>query len=344
MNETFFNNTATILPWPNPFPSGAGAIASQSVAGHPLDTTNGRLHQYTATVERQIKDIGLRLSYQGSRSSGINYNIELNKPQPSTTAFVQARRPQPQYVGTSFALSDGGQKFNALTIQGQRKAGQVTFDIHWTLASNYWNYQNLENPYAPLFWERDPNTVRQRFVTNVTWQLPIGKGKTLLSGAGAALNHVVGGWQFYWVGFMETGQFFMPTFSGADPSNTNTTAGRADRLSNGNLPPGERKLNRWFDTSAFARPQPGRFGNSGANVLEGPGLNVVNLSIGKTFPITEKMKFTFMAASQNIANHPNFNNPAANINASNVGVIASTRSFSAIGGSRQIMLRARLAF
>lgn len=344
LNETFFNNTATILPWPNPFPSGAGAIASQSVAGHPLDTTNGRLHQYTATVERQIKDIGLRLSYQGSRSSGINYNIELNKPQPSTTAFVQARRPQPQYVGTSFALSDGGQKFNALTIQGQRKAGQVTFDIHWTLASNYWNYQNLENPYAPLFWERDPNTVRQRFVTNVTWQLPIGKGKTLLSGAGAALNHVVGGWQFYWVGFMETGQFFMPTFSGADPSNTNTTAGRADRLSNGNLPPGERKLNRWFDTSAFARPQPGRFGNSGANVLEGPGLNVVNLSIGKTFPITEKMKFTFMAASQNIANHPNFNNPAANINASNVGVIASTRSFSAIGGSRQIMLRARLAF
>jgi hypothetical protein len=344
LSETFFNNTGTILPWPNPFPSAAGAIASQSVAGYPLDTKNGRIHQFSLTVERQFGDTGLRASYQGMRAHGMNYSIGLNKPQPSLTPFIQARRPYPQFVNASFTRNDGAQKFNALTLQAQRKVGQVTFDIHWTLASNYWNYQNLENPYAPLFYERDTNTVRQRFVINTVFQLPFGKGKMFASNANSVVDQVIGGWQLYWIAFMETGQFFSPTFSGADPSNTNTTSGRPDRIANGNLPPGERTLNRWFDVAAFTRPAPGRFGNSGANVLEGPGLHLHNLTIGKTFPITERLRFTFMAASQNIFNHPSFMNPSSNINASNVGVVNATRMFSAIGGARQIMLRGRLVF
>ncbi len=341
LSETFFNNTSTILPWPNSFPSAAGAIASQSVSGYALDTKNGRVHQFNATVERQVADIGFRLTYQGMRSYGMNYNLETNKPQPSLTPFAQARRPFPQYVGASFARNDGKQKFNAVTLEAQRKAGAVTFDVHYTLASNYWNYQNLENPYAPLFFERDTNTVRQRFVINSIFQLPFGKGKRMLSSPHRVVEQIVGGWQLYWIAFMETGQFFGATFSGADPSNTNSTAGRADRLSNGNLPAGERRINRWFDVSAFSRPTPGRFGNAGTNILEGPGLHVHNLTLGKTFPITERLKFTFMAASQNIANHANFNNPASNINASNVGVVSGVRAFAA---GRQIMLRGRVTF
>jgi hypothetical protein len=219
--------------------------------------------------------MGLRVTYQGMRARGINYNIELNKPQPSLTPFAQARRPWPQFVGGSFARNDGRQNFNAVTVEGQRKAGAVTFDVHWTLASNYWNYQNLENPYAPLFWERDTSTVRQRVVLNSVWQLPFGKGKRFMSNANPVVDQILGGWQFYWIAFMETGQFFGPTFSGADPSNTNTTAGRPDRLANGNLPSGERSIRRWFDAAAFARPTPGRFGNSGTIVLEGPGLQNV---------------------------------------------------------------------
>src|SRR5262249_21260533 len=83
LSETFFNNTGPFLPWPNPFPSGAGSIASQSVSGYPLDTDNGRIHQFNFTVEHQFKDIGLRATYQGFRAEGMNYSLELNKPQPS---------------------------------------------------------------------------------------------------------------------------------------------------------------------------------------------------------------------------------------------------------------------
>ncbi|MCL4854825.1 MAG: hypothetical protein KJZ78_25975, partial [Bryobacteraceae bacterium] len=343
LSETFFNNVpGQLLSFPNPFPAGAGAIASQSVSGFPTDTRNGRIHQFNFTLERQFGDTGLRLSYQGSRSRGMNYSIQINKPEPSTVPFAQSRRPFPQFVNAEFARNDGAANFNALTLQANRKTGDVTFDVHWTLASNYWNYQNLENPYAPLFWERDPNTVRQRFVINAIWELPFGRGKHLLTTIPSVANHVIGGWQLYWVAFMETGQFFGPTFTGADPSGTNTTSGRPDRIANGNLPSSERTIQRWFDTTAFVRPPNGRFGNSGTNILEGPGLHMHNLTLGKTFSLSERFRFTFMAAAQNVANRANFNNPAANIAApASLGVINSTRQQAA---ARQIMLRGRLQF
>ena len=174
------------------------------------------------------------------------------------------------------------------------------------------------------------------------WELPFGRGRSFLSNLPSVAEHVLGGWQFFWVGTMQSGQYFSPSFSGSDPSNTNTVGGLPDRIGNGNLPAGERTIDRWFDASAFAVPAPGRFGNSGANVLEGPGLHMHNLSISKTFSLTEQVKFTFTAASQNALNHPNFGMPSANISVpGSVGVISSTRG---LGGAREMMLRGRLAF
>ena len=75
---------------------------------------------------------------------------------------------------------------------------------------------------------------------------------------------------------METGQFFTPSFSGSDPSNTNTVGGLPDRIANGNLPAGQRTLEHWFDASAFVVPRPGHYGNASPYSLVGPGLYVHN--------------------------------------------------------------------
>jgi hypothetical protein len=141
---------------------------------------------------------------------------------------------------------------------------------------------------------------------------------------------------------METGQFFTPSFSGSDPSNTNTSGGRPDRIRNGNLPSGERTLERWFDATAFAVPATGRFGNAAQYVLEGPGMHVHNLSVSKQFKTRERINTTFMVAAQNLFNHPTFATPAANISApGTVGVISSTRSYL---GARIVELRLRIQF
>ncbi|HWQ54496.1 MAG TPA: TonB-dependent receptor [Bryobacteraceae bacterium] len=345
LSETFLNsiqNGQPLFAFPNPFPAGSGNIPSQSISGYPLDTENGRIHQFNFTVERQVRDIGLRVSYLGSRSRGLNYNISTNKPQPSLTPFAQSRRPYPQFIGTTFARNDGAANYNALTFEVQRKVGQVRFDAHWTWASNYNNTQNLENPYAPLFWSRDTYTSRHRVVLNTIWDVPVGHGRTYLGGIPKPVDYLIGGWTLYWIAYMETGPYFSPSFSGADPSNTNTSGGLPDRIANGNLPSDQRSIDRWFDASAFVVPPAGRFGNSGVNVLEGPGLHQHNLTVSKKIPVYERLSMTIGGAITNLFNHANFNVPASNISApGSVGKVSSTKSFAP---NRQIMLRIRVDF
>jgi hypothetical protein len=335
-----------LLSFPNPFPSSLSlaSIPSQSFSGYPLDTQNGQIHQFNLTVERQVKDIGLRASYVGSRSRNMNYGITINKPPASTTPFTQSRRPWPQFSGGSYVRTDGAANFNALTLQAQRKLGSVTFDTHWTWASNYSNTLDLSNPYVTPGFGRDQYTTRHRGVVNTVWEIPVGRGRRLMSDAPAVVNHALGGWQLYWIAYFESGWFFSPSFSGSDPSNTNTFGGLPDRVCNGNLPADQRDINRWFDASCFVAPPPGsgRYGNSGSNILEGPGYHMHHISLAKSFNFTERIRFTFTAAAANAFNHPNFARPSSNISSpGSVGVVSGLRPGAP---ARSMEIRGRIDF
>ena len=141
---------------------------------------------------------------------------------------------------------------------------------------------------------------------------------------------------------METGQFFTPSFSGTDTSNTNTVGGLPDRIANGNLPAGQRTLEHWFDPSAFVVPSPGHFGSALPYTLVGPGLYVHNATVSKIFQTHERVRTTFMVAAQNLFNHPTFATPSGNISsAGTVGVVTSTKGYL---GARTIELRLRIQF
>src|SRR5215467_3893002 len=350
ISETYqnvINDGQALLSFPNPFPASLATARtpSQSITGFPGDVQNGKIHQYNLTIEHQFKEIGFRVSYLGSHDYGMNYGISINKPAPSLIPFTADRRPYPQFTSASYYRNNGEAKFNAVTFEVMRRAGQITFDAHWTLASSYSNFQsgsNLESPYAPLFFARDQYTPRQRAVVNAVWEIPVGKGRRYLSNSNPVINSILGGWQLYWIGYMETGHFFSPSYSGSDRSNTNTVGGLADRLCNGNLPSDQRRIDRWFDSACFALPTTGRLGNSGPFVLEGPGYNNQNVSIAKTFSLAERFRFTFTASASDAFNHPNFNLPAANISVpGSVGRISSMVDGAA---SRQVELRGRLQF
>jgi hypothetical protein len=352
ISETYFNaiqNGQALFRFPNPFPTGAvsATIPSQSVSGYPIDTKNGYIQQFNVTVERQVKEIGFRLSYVGSRNIGFNYDRQINKPMPSLVRFSQDRRPYPQFVNASFAQTNGRTKYDSMTFEAKRRVGSLTFDSFWTWAHNMSNYLNLENPYAPNFWNRDAVTPRHRVVINSLWEVPVGRGRPYLSSMPGALNHVIGGWKLAWLAIFQTGQFFSPSFSGSDPSNTNTSGGLPDRVCNGNLPADQRTLGRWFDTSCFVVPPAGRFGNSGINVLEGPGVHTHAISITKSFALTERLRLDYLAMMSNVFNHPNFSNPGNNISApAQAGVITGQHGrFSADrSGPRFIDMRLRLEF
>jgi len=345
LSESFFNaiqNGQPLFAFPNPFPAGAGQIASQSITGYPAGTSNGRIHQFNFSVERQFKDIGVRLSYVGARDRGMNYTVNINKPLASLIPFAQSRRPYTQFVGGSIGRSDGALNYNALSVEGKRRMGQLTFDAHWTWTSDYLNYQGIEDPYAPLQWSHDQYTSKFRGVVSTAWSMPFGHGKKYLTNAPRPVEFALGGWQAYWVVIAETGPYFTPSFSGSDPSNTNTSGGRPDRIRDGNLPSEQRTLERWFDASAFTVPTAGHYGNAAQYALEGPGLYVHNLNVSKTFKARERINVTFMTAVQNLLNHPTFATPSANISSpGTVGVISSTKGYL---GARTIELRLRVQF
>jgi hypothetical protein len=293
-------------------------------------------------VERQVKDIGIRLSYVGARDRGLNYNVNINKPQASLIPFVQSRRPYTQFVNVTYDRNNGALNYNAFTVEGRRRAGQVTFDAHWTWTSNYLNYQNIEDPYAPMHWSHDQYSSKFRGVVSAVWAMPFGHGKRFLTNAPRAVDFALGGWQADWIAIMETGQFFTPSFSGTDTSNTNTVGGLPDRIGNGNLPSDQRTLEHWFDPSAFVVPQAGHYGNASPFSLVGPGLYVHNLTVSKSFKTHERVLTTFMVAVQNLLNHPTFAPPSGNISsAGTVGVITSTKGYL---GARTIELRLRIQF
>ncbi len=353
LSETFFNtiqNGQPLFAFPNPFPAVAATVPSQSVSGYPLQITNGLIHQFNATIERQIHDVGIRVSYIGSRSHGLHYTLSTNKPQPGTIPFVASSRPYPQFVSTSLLKQDGNAKYDSFQVEARRRAGFLTVDGHYTLASNLGDYFNLENPYNYKFWNRDQYTSRHRAVINSVVDLPFGRGRRFMSAAPAAVDFALGGWRMTWITVLQSGQYFSPSYSGSDPSNTNTVGGLPDRIGNGNLPSSQRTVTRWFDSSAFAVPAPGHFGNSGVNILEGPGMSQQHLSVTKEFKATERLKFEFQTMILDLFNSPTFTFPFSNISVPgqvgrlNAVLTPGDPANATVVSSRWVTMRLRVVF
>ena len=349
--ETYTNSVTDGVPFfqmPNPFPTSlvTAEIPSQGITAYPMKTKNGQIHQFNVSVERQIGDIGVRLSYIGSRNRNMNYSIGTNIPEPSLIPFSDDRRPYPQFVDTGEYRTNGAQNYNSMSLAANRRVGWVTFDAHWTWAHGMDNTLNTQNPYASLYWNRD-FLASHRVAINSMFQLPFGRGKRYGQNISPAADQIIGGWNITWVAYFQTGQYFSPSFSDADPSNTNSWGGYPDRVCDGNRPADQRSVDSlWFDTSCFVNPPAGRFGNSGANVLEGPGMQTHNVTIGKNFKITERFQFDFMTLIGNIFNHPNFLAPSSDISTADAGIISSAQGDYSPerAGQRIIEIRLRLRF
>jgi hypothetical protein len=113
---------------------------------------------------------------------------------------------------------------------------------------------------------------------------------------------------------------------------------------NGSLSPGQRTLKRWFNTAAFANPGAQQWGNSGRNVLEGPGTKDVDFSVFKNITLHESKTLQLRSEFFNLFNTPQFNNPNATVG-NGFGTISSAGSPTTLQRiSREIQLAAKINF
>lgn len=81
--------------------------------------------------------------------------------------------------------------------------------------------------------------------------------------------------------------------------------------------------NGWFNPAAFAVAPQNRWGTAAPGDIEGPGLQIYNLSLTKFFPIREKMTLRVRADFINAFNHTNFQGPDTNISSTAFGTISA---------------------
>jgi carboxypeptidase family protein/TonB-dependent receptor-like protein len=184
--------------------------------------------------------------------------------------------------------------------------------------------------------------VPHNFQLGVVYELPFGSGKKW--GTTGASNTILGGWQLNGLFAAYSGRPFNLTASGASlnmPGNQQTP----DQIKpNVEILGNVGGDGTYFDTSAFARVREVRFGNVGRNTMRGPGAVNLDLSLFRTFKLSNQFNLQFRGEAFNATNTPHFGNPNGNVNSSNFGKVLATQTAYAMGRSREFRLGLRLSF
>jgi hypothetical protein len=181
------------------------------------------------------------------------------------------------------------------------------------------NAHDIKADYA-----RSSYDVGQRLAVSFIGELPVGRGKMFAGNVNRGVDAAIGGWQLSGIGIFQGG--FPFTIEATDIGFVNWAyAERANQVGNP-YPSGFTKgPKHWFSTSAFAQPAPGYFGNSSRNAVRGPGPEVLNLTVGKSFSIADRLQLQIRLESFNALNHPQFGFPDSGVNdGANFGTINST--------------------
>jgi len=210
------------------------------------------------------------------------------------------------------------------------------------------DYSDWTETYWPSLsqWNRNRGpasyNIPHNFQFAYMYEFPFGSGKKWASSG--ASKAVLGGWQINGIFSSFVGRQYTLSASGSSlnmPDNRQTP----DQVK-----PTVEKLGQiaddgtFFDTSAFARVTDVRFGTVGRNTMRGPGVVNMDMSLFRTFKLTEKFNLQFRAEAFNLSNTPHFSNPNGNANSDNFGKVLSTNSAWAAGRSREFQFGLRFGF
>jgi hypothetical protein len=199
-----------------------------------------------------------------------------------------------------------------------------------------------QNPFN-LAAEKGPSLfdATHRFVFSGTYALP--ERKNASKAAVALLN----GWQLNTIASLSTGTPFTVydsadvSLQGSAPEITGFYSSRPNLISNPNN--GQpHTANEWVSRTPFQQLNPvtqaGQFGNEGRNVVRGPGIENVDLSLFKYVNIDETKRVQFRAELFNLFNHANLGLPENDLQSPAFGQILQA------GSPRLLQLAIKLTY
>lgn len=334
ITRVFFGTPATPVSLDDLFPSGAiltGILSPQG--GLVIHHRTPYVQQWSFSIQHKLRSALFEVAYSGATGMKLDSRVNINQAVPSPPGQVtpvQPRRPFPLWGDILTRFFRDRSNYNAFELKVQQSTSRgFSFLASYTVsksidsqsrlgATEHQDSRNLDADRGLSAFD-----VRQNFTLSYTFELPFGRGKHFLGNASRATGLLVNGWEVNGITTFLAGIPFNPT---APPSGANVggfTALRANRLGSGFL--SRRTPEKWFDTSAFALPPFGTFGNSGRDVLIGPGTSNFDFSLFKNTRLGERLTVQFRTEFFDLFNRPNFNLPVDDITNPNFGKILSAR-------------------
>ena len=311
---------------------------------------NAYAHFWSAAFERQVFPNSIfSIEYAGSAGRNLysianinrsgTENVYLGKG-PKTDLFRDGRPLQGVgrlnnngAAAINFRGSDGRSNYNALIVSfdtirlrnlGLRAGVRYTYSVTKdNLSTTFSEDQNGNfnlgylDPFNPdLDYGYSNNDIRDRFVTNFTWEIPT------LKMANGWMKQIVGGWQLTGIFTARTGAPFSvfdctnavgvcsrAILSGAvnltgsvnhDAVGVAGTPNRYNFIDLHNLTPGE-----FIDVNGFAEFGPFPSNMAKRNAFRAPGVWNVDAALYKNFHITEQKRIQLRLETYNTLNHAN---------------------------------------
>ncbi|MBV9085248.1 MAG: TonB-dependent receptor [Acidobacteriaceae bacterium] len=295
------------------FPSNLNGILSPHMRSPMITSFNfGLQHELPGAVVLDVGYVG-NLGRHLVRQLNINQlpaGTRLNPPNSSIN--VNALRPYPGYANITLLDNSDNSNYNSLQVAVNRRMHSgLSFGLSYTFSKTLDTAGGTDNRVGiPQDSYNDRadyglSDIHRAHVLNFNYIYALAFFK---KNTNPVLKNALAGWNIEGVTSFQSGapnSVVVPV----DVARIGATSSRASVIADPNLSNDQRTLARWFNTEAFLAPElmvQGQFGNSGRDILIGPGFSQWDVSLLKNFLVKEKTKFEFRAESFNVFNHPSF--------------------------------------
>jgi len=321
----------------------------------PKNFKNPSVQSWNLAIARSLPaNFTLDVAYVGNHGvdSVVQYNLNLptsvlgggNNSRPMVAQFGRSADTTIFFVGSSTHYHALQVKLNRRFSKGLGITTSYTFGKGMSYQTGddggLWTYIDQRRGYARTDFDRT-HTFTQSYV----YELPFGVGKKMLNHGIAA--QALGGWQLNGILSVLSGTPLTFTANGGT-LNTPGTPATADQVGPytvlGGINTPARGGSAYFLQSSFVQPvynpSPGvfRVGNSGRNIVSGPGYYNLDASLFKIFAVREKLKLEIRGEAFGVFNNPHWSNPQTNVSNANYGYITGA------SGGRTMQLGARFTF
>ncbi|MBV9081289.1 MAG: carboxypeptidase regulatory-like domain-containing protein [Acidobacteriaceae bacterium] len=325
-----------------------GASATQqfpaNLTAWPLLRKDPSIMTWNFGVQQQLpQSVILEVNYVGNVGRHLVRTLNINQLPlgtllpPNNTVNPNALNPYRGYGTISFYDNGDNSNYNALQVAASRRMTKgLSLGISYTFSKTLdasgggpndtgmpQNSYNARPDYGLSDIDR-----RHVFNINYIYELPFFERQ-----ANAIIRNTLGGWEIAGVTSFQSGAPLSITVP-VDAAAIGVSLSRATLTGDPNLPPDERTPARWYNTSVVVPPSqmtPGQFGNSGRDILTGPGFQEWDLSLLKNFAMAEKWRLQFRAEAFNVPNHANFSSVGTSATFTSSG--QPSGNFGAVSGS-----------